>query len=117
MFMLTPVIAGTDFVGVLVPFVLSTLLAFASHAPGGLGVFDASMLVGLPQFAPEQLLAALLLFRLLYYIIPFILAVSIMGTRELFMSANARAALRQSEETAMKKPPKSMAPCQSSSSD
>ena len=93
MFMLTPAIAGTDFVSVLVPFVLSTLLAFASHAPGGLGVLDASMLVGLPQFAPEQLLAALLLFRLLYYIVPFILAVSLMGTREIFMSLTARAAL------------------------
>ncbi len=48
----------------------ATLLGFASHAPGGLGVFDAAMLVALWQFDKEDLLAGLLLFRLLYYICP-----------------------------------------------
>jgi uncharacterized membrane protein YbhN (UPF0104 family) len=47
-------------------FVSATLLGFASHAPGGIGVFDAAMLVGLWQFDKEDLLAGLLLFRLLY---------------------------------------------------
>lgn len=91
MYMLTPPNAAADFVGILVTFVLSTLLAFASHAPGGLGVLDASMLVGLPQFPPEQLLAALLLFRLLYYIVPFVIALSLMGVREVLINAGRRA--------------------------
>ena len=50
----------------------ATLLGFASHAPGGLGVFDAAMLVALWQFDKEDLLAGLLLFRLLYYLAPFV---------------------------------------------
>jgi glycosyltransferase 2 family protein len=62
------------------------LLGFASHAPGSLGVFDAAMLVALPEFGREQLLATLLVFRILYFVIPFGLAISIMGARELWMN-------------------------------
>jgi hypothetical protein len=50
-------------------------------------VFDAAMLVALPQFGREQLLATLLVFRVLYFVIPFTLAISIMGVREFWMSA------------------------------
>ena len=53
---------------VAVIFVSATLLGFASHSPGGLGVFDAAMLVALWQYDNEELLAGLLIFRLLYYI-------------------------------------------------
>ena len=45
--------------------VSATLLGFASHSPGGLGVFDAAMLVGLWQMDREELLAGMLLFRAL----------------------------------------------------
>jgi len=41
------------FVTLAVIFVAATLLGFASHAPGGLGVFDAAMLVALWQFDKE----------------------------------------------------------------
>ena len=60
-------------------FVFATLFGFASHAPGSLGVFDAAMLVGLGQFNREDLVAGLLLFRLIYFIIPFALALLIDG--------------------------------------
>ena len=56
---------------------------FASHSPGGIGVFDAAMLVALYHFDREELLASLLLFRLLYYIVPFALALLVLGVREL----------------------------------
>jgi uncharacterized membrane protein YbhN (UPF0104 family) len=69
-----------------VVFILATLLGFASHAPGSLGVFDAAMLIALPEFGKEQMLASLLLFRLLYFVIPFTISVSIMGTRELWLN-------------------------------
>ena len=51
-------------------FVAAVLLGFLSHAPGSLGVIEATMLVGLPQFPKEELLASLLVFRVLYFIIP-----------------------------------------------
>jgi hypothetical protein len=71
-------------------FVAATLLGFASHAPGGLGVFDAAMLVALWQFDKEDLLAGLLLFRLLYYIVPFVLSLAVLGTREILLSRATR---------------------------
>jgi uncharacterized membrane protein YbhN (UPF0104 family) len=86
MYMLMPSEPHVDFVTVAVIFVSATLLGFASHSPGGLGVFDAAMLVALWQFDKEDLLAGLLLFRLLYYIIPFSLALAILGIREILLS-------------------------------
>lgn len=82
MYLLLPAAPTIDFGSLTVIFVLATLLGFASHAPGGLGVFDAAMLLALAQFDREDLLAGLLLFRLLYYIAPFGLALLILGLRE-----------------------------------
>jgi len=86
MYLLMPATPAIDFLSLAVVFILATLLGFASHAPGSLGVFDAAMLVALPQFGREQLLATLLVFRVLYFVIPFTIAISIMGTRELWLN-------------------------------
>jgi uncharacterized membrane protein YbhN (UPF0104 family) len=85
MYMLVPDEPNLGFVTVALIFVAATLLGFASHAPGGLGVFDATMMVALWQFDKEDLLAGLLLFRLLYYIIPFVISLVILGTREFLL--------------------------------
>jgi len=77
------------FVALAVIFVSATLLGFASHSPGGLGVFDAAMLVALWQYDKEDLLAGLLLFRLLYYVVPFALSLAILGSRELYLTLTA----------------------------
>jgi glycosyltransferase 2 family protein len=90
MYMLVPDEPNLGFVTVAVIFVAATLLGFASHAPGGLGVFDAAMLVALWQFDKEDLLAGLLLFRLLYYIVPFVLSLAVLGTREILLSRGTR---------------------------
>ncbi|MGA8496468.1 MAG: lysylphosphatidylglycerol synthase domain-containing protein [Xanthobacteraceae bacterium] len=90
MYMLVPDEPNLGFVTVAVIFVAATLLGFASHAPGGLGVFDAAMMVALWQFDKEDLLAGLLLFRLLYYIIPFVISLAILGVRELLLGRAAR---------------------------
>jgi len=74
-------------VAVAVIFVSATLLGFASAAPGGIGVFDAAMLVALWQYDKEDLLAGLLLFRLIYYVVPFALSLAILGVRELLLAA------------------------------
>jgi hypothetical protein len=86
MYLLMPAQPGIDFISLAVVFILATLLGFASHAPGSIGVFDAAMLVALPEFGREQLLATLVVFRILYFMIPFGTAVSIMGMRELWLN-------------------------------
>jgi uncharacterized membrane protein YbhN (UPF0104 family) len=91
MYMLLPSEPHVGFIELSVIFVAATLLGFASHSPGGLGVFDAAMLVALWQYDKEELFAGLLLFRLLYYITPFALALLMLGVRELWLSATRRA--------------------------
>ncbi len=85
MYVLMPDRPNIDFLSLMVIFVSATLLGFASHSPGGLGVFDAAMLLALPLFDKEDLVGALLLFRLYYYLVPFALAVAIIGIRELLI--------------------------------
>jgi hypothetical protein len=49
-------------------------------------VFDAAMLVALPEFGREQLVATLVVFRILYFMIPFGIAISVMGAREFWLN-------------------------------
>src|ERR1700751_2616377 len=84
--LLLPMQPLIDFVSLAVVFIMATLLGFASHAPGSIGVFDAAMLVALPQFGKEELLATLVVFRILYFIIPFCISISIMGLREFWLN-------------------------------
>src|SRR3954464_10500286 len=104
-YLLMPVHPDIDFVSVAVVFILATLLGFASHAPGSLGVFDAAMLVALPQFTREHLVATLLLYRVLYFVIPFMIAITILGMRELWLNVvrpwqEGRTAEAEAEEEA-----------------
>jgi len=97
MYMLLPAEPNIGFVTLAVVFVAATLLGFASHAPGGLGVFDAAMLVALWQFDKEAVLAGLLLFRVLYYLVPFALALAILGAREIWLNMHGTRVKRELE--------------------
>ena len=103
MYILVPDEPHVGFIVVAVIFVSATLLGFASHSPGGLGVFDAAMLVGLFQFDREELLAGMLLFRVLYYLVPFIISVILLSLRELIVGLRAKrvaAALQRLDDAA-----------------
>ena len=90
MYTLLPAHPSVDFTTVFIVFVTATLLGFLSHTPGSLGVFDAAMLIGLQDYEKEQLLASLLIFRLMYFILPLLLAVLALGTRELLIARRSR---------------------------
>src|SRR5215475_10672761 len=90
MYVLVPDEPNLGFVVVAVIFVSATLLGFASHSPGGLGVFDAAMLVGLWQMDREDLLGGMLLFRVLYYISPFVISVILLTFREVIIGARSK---------------------------
>lgn len=55
-------------------FLISFSAALLSNAPGGLGVLELVFITGLSEMDPAAVLAALLVFRLLYLIIPFVIA-------------------------------------------
>jgi uncharacterized membrane protein YbhN (UPF0104 family) len=56
----------------------AAMLGIASHSPGGLGVFEATILQGVGGDS-DALLASLLLFRGIYYVLPFIGAMALLG--------------------------------------
>lgn len=59
------------------------LLAVVSHAPAGLGAFEAAILLAFPDAPTAELLAAILVWRLTYTLIPFLLAVALFMAHEL----------------------------------
>ncbi len=89
MYVLLPDSPTIPLITLLVIFVTALLLGFLSHAPGSLGVIEAAMLLALPQFEKEQLLASLLIFRFLYFILPLCCAALLLGLRELWLNTVA----------------------------
>ena len=73
-------IGFTTFVGV---YVLAAMLGIASNAPGGLGVFEATILLALSSLPRDQVLGSLLLFRVCYYLVPFAVALAMLGAYEI----------------------------------
>jgi uncharacterized membrane protein YbhN (UPF0104 family) len=55
-------------------FLISFSVALLSHAPGGLGVLELVFVLALSEMDPADVIAALVVFRLLYLIIPFVVA-------------------------------------------
>jgi uncharacterized membrane protein YbhN (UPF0104 family) len=81
-YVLLPDEPGIGFAVVAVAFLVATLLGFISHTPGSLGVFDTAMIVALSRYPTEHLVATLLIFRCLYFVLPLIVAVAILAARE-----------------------------------
>ncbi|WP_011581810.1 MULTISPECIES: lysylphosphatidylglycerol synthase transmembrane domain-containing protein [Chelativorans] len=86
-----PAAGNPGFVTITGIFLISFSLALLSHAPGGLGVLELAFISGLPEMDPADVLAALLVFRLLYLIIPFIAALIVVLGFERQQFANERA--------------------------
>lgn len=74
---------GISYEAFLAVYVTACMLGIASHAPGGLGVFEATMLIALSRLPSEGVLGALLLFRLCYYLGPFVVALALLGAYEI----------------------------------
>jgi uncharacterized membrane protein YbhN (UPF0104 family) len=60
-------------------FVAAMVLGIVSHAPGGIGVFEATVLAAIPPDRHAGALVALLLYRLIYNLLPFALALLVLG--------------------------------------
>lgn len=69
-----PDAGNPGFVVVLGVFLISFSAALVSHAPGGLGVLELVFVTGLPEMDHADVIAALLVFRLFYLVVPFAVA-------------------------------------------
>jgi uncharacterized membrane protein YbhN (UPF0104 family) len=90
MYVLIPAGPNIGIFPIMAVFIAATLLGFASHTPAGIGVFDATFLIGLGNGDKEPLVAALLMFRLMYHFLPFIFALSLFGVVEGWRSLRRR---------------------------
>jgi uncharacterized membrane protein YbhN (UPF0104 family) len=79
MYVLFPAGVNIEISRITAVFIVATMLGFASHTPAGIGVFDAAILIGLGSDDRESVIAALLMFRLLYHFLPFVLALALFG--------------------------------------
>ncbi len=70
-----PAETNPGFLIILGVFLASFSAALLSHAPGGLGVLELVFVNALPQVPKADVVAALLVFRLLYLIIPLVLGI------------------------------------------
>ncbi|SLN22745.1 Phosphatidylglycerol lysyltransferase [Aquimixticola soesokkakensis] len=82
---------GPDFIDFLPIYAAATMIGIASHVPGGVGVFETVVIAAMPvsadgQFGVEHIAAALLLFRLIYFLLPFALAFVVVALNEARMA-------------------------------
>src|SRR5258706_539131 len=56
-----------------------------SNVPGGIGVFEAILLLLLPSMPKGSLLGALVAYRAIYYFAPFAVALALLGAHELWV--------------------------------
>ncbi len=81
------------FLGFLVVYTLATVAGMVSHVPGGIGVFEGIVLVTFRTLIPtESLAAALLVYRVVYNLLPLAIAAVLLMGRELLERTRAGAA-------------------------
>ncbi|MBJ3774225.1 bifunctional lysylphosphatidylglycerol flippase/synthetase MprF [Acuticoccus mangrovi] len=73
LWLLLPESVAVAFPAFLVVFTMATVAGVVSHAPGGLGAFEAVMLLSFPPEHRAALVGALICFRAVYYALPFAL--------------------------------------------
>jgi uncharacterized membrane protein YbhN (UPF0104 family) len=71
-------------------YLASVLVGIVSHVPAGLGVIESVLLLLLPDVPPEQLLASVLMYRVIVEIIPLLIALALWGTFETFARDGVR---------------------------
>ncbi|MEC3863388.1 lysylphosphatidylglycerol synthase domain-containing protein, partial [Mesobacterium sp. TK19101] len=72
-----------DFITFFAVFAAASMAGVASHVPGGVGVFESVIIAAIPAGAPlDQVAAALLLYRIIYYLVPFALALAFVALNE-----------------------------------
>ncbi len=83
LYALLPSELGISFAQFLPSYVLAQITVVLTHVPGGIGVLEVIIMHLNPNIPAETLFAALLLFRVIYYIIPLLASAVLLGSFEL----------------------------------
>lgn len=76
-----------NYITFLAVFAVATMIGVASHVPGGVGVFETVVIAALGSSVPlSDAVTGLLLFRLIYFLLPFVLAMILLSLSEIWMA-------------------------------
>ena len=77
-----------DYATFVAVYAAATMIGVLSHVPGGIGVFETVVIGTLPASVPVgDAAAALLLFRFVYYLVPFVLAFLLVTLNEIRLAS------------------------------
>jgi phosphatidylglycerol lysyltransferase len=80
---LLPASAHVGFITFLGVYAAAVLAGIISHIPAGVGVFEAVILLTLPNVPTDALLGSLLAYRAVYYLVPLVFGTLLFGSKEL----------------------------------
>lgn len=96
LYMLMPEDLGLDFLTFLSIYLLAMVVVVLTHVPGGAGVFELVILSLSQTSHPQAVIAALLAFRVIYYLLPLLFAASLLAGYEVHLRRHlADTALRE----------------------
>jgi phosphatidylglycerol lysyltransferase len=73
-----------SFIAFLPVYLIALIGGVISHVPGGLGVFEGLLVLLIPGVSPAEAVAALLAYRLVYYLLPLALAAALLAASEIY---------------------------------
>lgn len=82
LFVLVPGVHAGDFPAFFIGYTLAIIAVLVTHVPGGIGIFEAVMVAALPAENRPGLVAALLAYRLIYYLLPLLLGAILVAVQE-----------------------------------
>lgn len=85
LYVLLPASAAVSYQAFLAVYVLSVVAVMLANVPGGLGVLESVVILMLPQIPVDQLLAALLAYRVIYYLMPLVVAALLLAAHEAWL--------------------------------
>jgi phosphatidylglycerol lysyltransferase len=81
-YVLLPATAGVSFAAFAALFMVALAGSVVTAVPGGVGVFESILVLLLARVPASQVLGALLAYRLVYYLLPFLIALLVLTARE-----------------------------------
>lgn len=85
LYVLMPDGSTGSFIGFMGIYLLAAAAGLVSSVPGGLGVFETVLLLLTPEGPADAKLAAVLAYRVIYYVLPFLLALLVMMSHEVWL--------------------------------
>ncbi len=85
LYILLPDTLSLNYPVLLGAYLIAIFLGVISNVPGGIGVFEGTLLLLLPDMPKVELLGAIIAYRVIYYLVPLGLAIVLMSIHEFAM--------------------------------